>query len=55
MSKQDDYRRQEEERRPSEESRYLSTLTDTGRSRYRAIRSHQFADSIGGCSSNYRF
>jgi hypothetical protein len=42
-------------RRQRNEQRYLATLTDTGRSRYREIRRHQFADSIGGDSSNYRF
>ena len=44
-----------EARREAEKQRYLSTLTDTGRSRFHAIRSHQFADSIGGDASNYRF
>lgn len=38
-----------------EKRRYLDTLTDTGRSRFHAIRNHRFADSIGGDASNYRF
>lgn len=44
-----------DERRESEKRRYLDTLTDTGRRRFHEIRRHQFADSIGGDSSNYRF
>lgn len=42
-------------RREQERQRYLNSLTPTGRSLYRARQSHQFADSIGGCSSNYKF
>lgn len=43
------------ERQRAEERRYLNSLNSVQRSRYQARQSHQFADSIGGCSSNYRF
>ena len=44
-----------ERRQSSERERYLDTLTDAGRNNFHRVRSHQFADSIGGDSSNYRF
>jgi hypothetical protein len=42
-------------RQEVERQRYLDTLTPISRSRYEQRQYHQFADSIGGCSSNYRF
>jgi len=44
-----------DKRKENEKQRYLSTLTDQSLRRFHEVRRHQFADSIGGDSSNYRF
>ena len=44
-----------EQRRIAERDRYLDTLTPASRDNFHRVRTHQFADSIGGDSSNYRF
>jgi hypothetical protein len=44
-----------DERQQRERQRYLDSLTPAGRTRFHVIRSHQFANSIGGDASNYRF
>lgn len=42
-------------RQTEEQRRYLSSLSEGSHRRYAARQQHQFRDSIGGCSSNYRF
>lgn len=34
---------------------YFNRMNSTQQRRYSDRQKHQFADSIGGCSSNYRF
>lgn len=43
------------ERQRQEERRYLNSLNSNQQSRYAARQQHQFRDSIGGDSSNYKF
>jgi len=42
------------ERRYDPQREYYARMNSVQRTRQADIRNHQFSDSIGGCSSNYR-
>lgn len=52
---EEEYRIEHERGQHAEQVRYTRSLNPVQLSNMRARQSHQFADSIGGCSSNYKF
>ena len=51
----ENYRIEYERGQQAEQVRYTRSLNNVQLSNMRVRQAHQFADSIGGCSSNYKF